>query len=266
MNETQTEAKPEVTETLPQGSAPETQVSETGSPQKVDATQETASRPNDVPNGLKKELYTLRAGRRQDRQTIETLQARLDALEKSNVRPVGNDGDGKPVTSIFDNPDLYLQEREKKIVAEAEQRILSRIEEQNRVSKHKADAVEAEKWLLSQNYLKDDPMALDEINVILDDPEIQDLTSVNPKIAAREAYARWCSSKGIDPSRREAGKESTARATTPKPSGAVSSSGQKVWTMAELKAYAGGLDSRDPEFAQKWAVVEKALKEKRFKA
>ena len=242
-----------------QGSAPETNNTQE-TPAKVDGGTETAKmgEGNDIPSGLKKEMFALRQERRENRAKLQQMETELNAL-KSKPEPVvaNNQEQGSPA-SIFDDPDRYLASRDQRLISSIDKLLDQRLSQREQAQRRTAEADDAGKWLLSQKDFKDDPDALDEIHAIIDDPEIQRVASVSPKQAAKLAYSEWRERKGLNNGRTNA---SGARAGSVSPSG-TSGSGQKVFTRQEIEKY---LDPQHPDFNKRFEEVKKAQVEGRIK-
>lgn len=215
-----------------------------------------------VPPGLKKEMFALRQERRELRAKLQELEAWKQ--EQANVRAEDNrrtNDAEKP--SLFDDPDKYLEMKLSSFAGNIDKRIMDKVQELENKRNVMQSAREAQSWLLSQADFKDDPDAVDEIKDILADDELAAVARVSPKQAAKLAYMAWRESKGLDNG--ATAKASAARATGTKPSASRGSSGPKIWTKDEIVAYSNSLDYTAPDFREKWAEVEKALREGRIK-
>lgn len=254
-----------VTDGTPSGSAPETKPTGT-TDSTVGTNQETESKPEDgVSKGLKKELYNLRSKNREYKSELETLRTRLEAVEKNGLSQ-GGGGREEPAPSLLEDPGAFMHKFGEELLTKAEHRAVNRLKAEQAEERQKTSLAESERWLLSQNELKEDPEAKEEIfDVIQNDPQLMATLSVAPQIAVKTALQIWRESKGIDSTTRESAETSQARARTAKPSPSGSSSAAKVWSQAEIKAYTDTLDTRDPKFNEKWEVVRKAIKEGRVK-
>ena len=229
----------------------------------VDAKQETASSgdaANGIPKGLKKDLFDLRQKNREYRANMQRMEQELNTLKASvaPAKPPVNQ-EVSNATNLFDNPDQFMASHSQKLLGEVGSLLDKKLQEREQQQRHFAAAADAEKWLLSQKDLGSDPAALDEINEILNDPELSQVARVSPKHAARLAYSEWREKKGLGVDRDA--KASAARASGVAPS-AAGSSGQKTWSKAEIEKY---LDPKHPEFQKRWNEVLKAQQEGRIK-
>lgn len=262
---TQAAPQPTPADTVPEKKEAE-QVTTAGS---VDAGTETVSSveagANDVPKGLKIDLFKLRQQRRDDRARIQDLEARLVALDQgrqtnvSQIASASSEGKG-----LFDDPEAYLAKREADLLKRAETQALAKFRADQEQTRIKSDALEAEKWLLSQKEFKEDPGAVDEIMAMYEsDANLLDIASRYPKQAVKLAVGEWRSNKGL-PSVGEK-KPSETRIVSPKPTGGSAGSGPTVYNVKDVRALAATLDPAKPEDAKKLEELRQALVEGRVR-
>jgi hypothetical protein len=191
------------------------------------------------------------------------LQKRLEALESGALRPKVDD---TPTGSFLDNPDQHLEARDKRLVEQAVEAAVGKIKGEHAAETHRKASMDAESWLLSQEEIKADPDAADEIaGVIEQNPELAKVARVSPMTAVKMAHMQWRESKGLSHTRTQEASTSAARASgSPStPTGAPASG--KIWTAAEIRRYGASLDSKDPKIKEKHAEIVRAYKEGRVK-
>ena len=252
--------------TPPSGGTP---IPETPTASEVGTTQETPPAPpaeSERERGFKRELFNLRSKNREYRDTLGSMRQELDALKATvGARQQPATPPPESGTGLLDNPEAYLNERDKRLIATLDAR--RRDEEQTRSLE--VEGREAQSWLLAQKEIVEDPAAVDDIVQILDSPDLARVAQVSPKVAAEQAFARWQRQKGLAGSRSDAAGIAAARARSAPPSATpgagASAGGKKVWTAGEVRAYLASLDHRAADFNSKYVVIEQAMKEGRIK-
>lgn len=253
----------------PQESAPETKEAQTNTGGQVETKTDesaagvSASSKSDIPKGLKRDMYELRQKNREYRQTLDQLRSEIESLKsQSSSRTAPNNVTGpSQSTSIFENPEAYLHQREQEFIKKTEDAVNKRfadIESQYRIQK---EANAAQDWLLAQKDLKDDPDAAEDIAEILLDPEFQAVAKVSPRKAAKLALDEWREKKGLT---RGDTKVSAARASGVAPS-ATGSSASRIWTRGEAEKYLSELPFGHPDRNKRFQEVLKASTEGRVK-
>ena len=253
--------------TPPSGGTP---IPETLTALEVDTTQATPPAPpaeSERERGFKRELFNLRSKNREYRDTLGSMRQELDALKTAVGARQQPESTPPPEsgTGLLDNPEAYLNERDKRLIATLDAR--RRDEEQTRSLE--VEGRDAQSWLLAQKEIVEDPAVVDDIVQILESPDLARVAQVSPRIAAEHAFGRWQKQKGLAGSRSDAAGIAAARARSAPPSATpgagASSGGKKVWTTGEVRSYLATLGHRAADFNEKYVVIEKAMKEGRIK-
>ena len=264
-------AQAEGTGTPPTVPSTETQSQITTAPE-VDTAQETAApqRPPETERekGLKHELFKLRARERERKIEFDSLRQEVENLKVAGRGAIGQQTQTAETgnVNLLDNPELFQANLEKRLSTSLETRLAGIIERREQEVNLAAQGRAAESWLLAQKEIIEDPAAVEEITEILSDPELARVAQVSPSIAAKQALAVWKEQKGLAGNRNDAARAAATRTHSAPPSaGGSGNPNKKTWTAAEAKSYLATLDHRAADFNEKYAVIEKAMKEGRIK-
>lgn len=225
-NNTQTATKPEVNTT-----APETN-KETG-----------------PAIGMKKEIYKLRAERREMREKLERLEKLVQ--EKTSDTPKPKE---EPV-NLFDDPDKRLTMEREKTKSELLSEIQKMEADRIRNEKIQAEGQRTIEMLLGKPEINGDVEKLDEIDeIIMSDPRLSEVVKIAPEIAGKEAYERWAKDKGIDLETKAAKASAVTAASAPT---STPMTPKSRLTVDQIRELAAKLDYTAPDFKQKWEALMK---------
>ncbi len=225
--------------------------------QTAKATATTDTPKDELPKGVKRELYELRKARREDAERIKALEEKIT----SNVHTTAQ---VEPVIppSLLDDPDKWAQSVVARAKTEAKTEIIA---EQQATAENKRIEIEGKEaldYILTQSELTQNEDYVTTIEEILRNPDIAYISQKYPKRAAEIAISVYKANKGINASRQEQAKaNSTATATTTASVNPVG--GKKIWKAAEAEKYIGDFNS--PGFDKRNAEIQEAASEGRIK-
>lgn len=199
--------------------------------------------------GMKKEIFKLRAERREMREKLERLEKLVQ--EKTSDTPKPKE---EPV-NLFDDPEKRLAMEGEKIKTNVLTELQKMQAEQARAEKVKAEGQRTIEMLLEKPEINGDVEKLDEIDeIIMNDPRLSEVVNIAPELAGKEAYAIWAKDKGIDPETKAVKTNAVTAASAP---ASTTMTPKGRLTVEQIREMAAKLDYTAPDFKQKWEALMK---------
>lgn len=206
--------------------------------------------------GMKKEIFKLRAERREWRDERQEMREKLERLEKLVQEKTSDTPKPKeePV-NLFDDPEKRLAMEGEKIKTNVLTELQKMQAEQARAEKVKAEGQRTIEMLLEKPEINGDVEKLDEIDeIIMNDPRLSEVVKIAPELAGKEAYAIWAKDKGIDPETKAVKTNAVTAASAP---ASTTMTPKGRLTVEQIREMAAKLDYTAPDFKQKWEALMK---------
>lgn len=208
---------------------------------------------NDLPKGVKKELWELR-------EQVRNLKAQVNAPVTSTPTPATTTEQAEKV-NLLDDTDKWEANHTREVVKTAKKEILAEMEQAKEAERLQRENSEGIEYLLSKQEVSEDSDAKAEIAEILQRPDMAYIAAKYPAKAARLAYDEFISSKGVSPERKATVAANIAAAVTSNSTAAPMA--RKVWTRKEIETTLA--DFSNPKYAEIEAEIDRAIKERRVK-
>ena len=206
----------------------------------------TGDSKNDIPKGVKKELYKLREKIRE-----MTNSNKSSNTNTTNVTPTINT-ETEEETDILSDPNKWANKLTQRVIGEIDKKLsLAQLEQKLTVERQQAiDYLSSQKELVDEDFRE-------ELVGRLSSPEYIEIEKVSPLKAARLAYMDMLESRGINGVRDTSVKKNISAENT-SVSSSTSSSGKKIYSRKEIEK----ILTENPE---KFSEIKQAIKEGRVK-